>query len=65
MFGTGESNLKSVVARKDFRRAGDLKIALFDELLKNVCAPAQARFDLRQGVLAIGALHHEVADALQ
>jgi hypothetical protein len=57
--------LKSVVARKDFRRARDLKIALLDELLENVRARAQARFDLAQGVLAIGALHHEVGGALQ
>jgi hypothetical protein len=65
LFGTGKSNLKSVVARKDCRGAGDLKIALLDELLENVRARAQARFDLRQGVLAIGALHHEVGGALQ
>jgi hypothetical protein len=65
LFGSGKSNLKSVVARKDCRRAGDLKIALLDELLENVRARAQPRFDLRQGVLAIGALHHEVSGALQ
>jgi hypothetical protein len=65
LFGTGKSNLERVVARKDCRRAVDLKIALLDELLKNVRASAQTRFDLRHGVLAIGALHHEVSGALQ
>ncbi len=65
MLGARESDLKSVVARKDCGRACDLKIALLDEFLENLRSGAQARFDLSERVLAIGPPHHEIRRALQ
>ena len=65
MFGTGKSDLKSVVVGKDCRRACYLKIALLDELPENLRPSTEVRFDLREGVLAVGALHHEIGGALQ
>jgi hypothetical protein len=65
VLGAGKSDLKSVVAGKDCCRACELKIALLDELLENLCASAQASVDLSARVLAIGPLHYEIGGALQ
>src|SRR6266481_4181448 len=60
----GKRCLKSVIARKDCCGARDLKIALLDQLFKNLCARAQTRFNLRERVSAIRSLNDEISDAL-
>src|SRR5260370_6030615 len=61
----GKRCLKSVIARKDCRGARDLKIALLDQLFKNLFTCAQAQFNLRERVFAILSLNDEIIDALQ
>ena len=61
----GKGLQKSVVARENCRRRRDLPVTLFDQFLENLCARAQARVNLREGVLAIRVPDDEIGNALQ
>lgn len=65
MVRAGESLLKSVITRKNRRCLRNLLITLPDQLLKNLRAALQARFNLRERLLAISASDDQIGYALQ
>jgi hypothetical protein len=65
LVSAGESLLKSMISRKNRRCVRNLLIALPDQLLKNLRAALQTRFDLRERLLVISASDDQVGCALQ
>ena len=61
----GKGLQKGVVARENCSRTRDLLVTLLDQFLENLGARAQARVNLRNGVLAIRVPDNEIGNALQ
>jgi hypothetical protein len=63
--GSGKCFLKSVITRHDRCRTGDLLISLLDQTDKNAPAGPEARFNLSEGVVAVGMANKKISGPLQ
>ena len=65
LVGAGKRFLKRVIARENGGRGRDLLVTLFDQLIENSGAGAQAGVDLGEGMVPIGLADDKIGGALQ